>query len=80
MFVVRLVVPGSVPTYKVEEFDVQGTFYEPELQRVTTRCGASKKYLNDGAINGTCSGKGCPANTTVGSDGKIWRDDQNDLR
>ena len=28
----------SVPTYKVEEFDgtlVQGTFYEPELQRVT---------------------------------------------
>ena len=36
--VVRRVVPGSVPTYKVEEFDgtlVQGTFYEPELQRVT---------------------------------------------
>ena len=38
VFVVRRVVPGSVPTYKVEEFDgtlVQGTFYEPELQRVT---------------------------------------------
>ena len=38
LFVVRRVVPGSVPTYKVEEFDgtlVQGTFYEPELQRVT---------------------------------------------
>ena len=32
VFVVRRVVPGSVPTYKVEEFDgtlVQGTFYEP---------------------------------------------------
>ena len=38
VFVVRRVVPGSVPTYKVEEVDgtlVQGTFYEPELQRVT---------------------------------------------
>ena len=35
VFVIRRVVPGSVPTYKVEEFDVtlvQGTFYEPELQ------------------------------------------------
>ena len=86
VFVVRRVVPGSVPTYKVEEFDgtlVQGTFYEPELQRVTvatTPCGASKKYLNDGAINGTCSGKGGPANTIVGSDGKIWRHDHHHLR
>ena len=38
VFVVRRVLPGSVPTYKVEEFDgtlVEGTFYEPELQRVT---------------------------------------------
>ena len=38
VFVVRRVVPGSVPTYKVEEFYgtlVQGTFYEPEMQRVT---------------------------------------------
>ena len=38
VFVVRRVVPGSVPTYKMEEFNgtlVQGTFYEPELQRVT---------------------------------------------
>ena len=36
--VVRRVLPGSVPTYKVEECDgtlVEGTFYEPELQRVT---------------------------------------------
>ena len=38
VFVIRRVVPGSVPTYKVEEFDgtlLQGTFYKPELQRVT---------------------------------------------
>ena len=38
VFVVRRVLPGSVPTYKVEEFDgtlVEDTFYEPELQRVT---------------------------------------------
>ena len=38
VFVVRRVLPGSVPTYKVEECDgtlVEGTFYEPELQRVT---------------------------------------------
>ena len=86
VFVVRRVVPGSVPTYKVEEFDgtlVQGTFYEPELQRVTVdddTLWRIEKVLKRRGDQCTCSGKGGPANTIVGSDGKIWRDDHHHLR
>ena len=38
MFVIRWVVPGVVPTYKVQEWDgtpVEGTFYRQDLQPVT---------------------------------------------
>ena len=37
VFVVHRVVPGSVPTYKIREWDdtpVQGTFYDADLQKV----------------------------------------------
>ena len=38
VFVVRRVVPGALPTYRVQEWDgtpVEGTFYEEDLQKVT---------------------------------------------
>ena len=38
VFVVRHVIPGKIPTHKIEEFvgtSVEGTFYEEELQKVS---------------------------------------------
>ena len=37
VFVVQRIIPGVVPTYKIEEFDgtlLKGTFYERDLQKV----------------------------------------------
>ena len=66
MFVVRKVRPGSIPVYKLEEWDgtpLEGTFYEQDLQKVNVTDDDNFRIKNIVKRKGNkvlVNWKGCP--------------------
>ena len=73
VFVIRERRVGSVPTYKVEEYDgtpLKGTFYEQDLQKVSLKDDdifRIEKLSNVKAIKSWCVGRDGQRNITFGS-------------